>query len=406
MSVEGWLIVASAGLFAVLVAGIVLVRRREPRREHLEQLGRPLIAGSLVGLALVPFQLAAQQYLRERDEANQRSSAEAGRHRDLLQQIAFSRDLRSIDLRGEELRGVYLRGKDLRGARLAGADLRGAILDQADLRDADLSGAHFDDAYLRGARLEGASIRATSFAHADLTGAHLRLSKTALSSEETSSALDPEAPRFDYADMANSDLRGAKLNASFRGASLIDARLNRAQLVGSDLSGAALNGATARRTGLCSTNLSGAYLQSADFRQASFIDANLSKATLGPNTDFRGADFRRADLRGARVAARRGLPGPKGLSWGGALIAPWLDPYRAARFDSHTQNADLLRKVSAWSYSRATDEASVDECDVADAARPLHRHRPPRRPRGLWVGGSMQVGEPRQAGDPRAVGPR
>jgi uncharacterized protein YjbI with pentapeptide repeats len=376
MGATGWLVVGSVGLTLLLIAGIWLALPRAARHEHHEQLGRTLIAGALVGLALVPLQLAAGQYLRERDRHNETAQQQLAQRRDLLQQLTFAHDLRGIDLHGEDLRGLYLRGKNLRGANLTATDLRGATLDSADIRGADLSGARLDRARLRSARLRGALLRDTSFWHADLSRADLR--RVRPGPQEVSPPNRTHEPNFAYAQMVGADLRHTFLPADFHGANLSRALLRRAYLGFANLRSATFVNTDARGTMLCRADATRAVFGASYLVNANFIGTDLRRATISTSSDLRRADFRKADLRSARVAKGFDLRTGVSLHYGPVILPYWIDGMRGTRYDRRTRGAANLVKAGAWAFTPVSRDW---ECfpDEYAPGHPLSHHAPPRR---------------------------
>jgi len=120
---------------------------------------------------------------------------------------------------------------------LDGHNFVGQMLDGADFSGASLHGTRFNQASLRGAIFDGADLRLARFTEADLTGADLRKSAMAFSSEGTNfTNANLEGLNFDGARWLNNNFRGANLrgttgiisctNCNFRGADLRGANLS------------------------------------------------------------------------------------------------------------------------------------------------------------------------------------
>ena len=139
-------------------------------------------------------------------------------------------------------------------------------------------------------RLEGADLNGVDFSDADLIGLRLR------------NAYCEEAD-FRGAFLMESRLDGTRLNgADFRGASIAHADLS-----GADLSGANLAGAVAQGVQLQNAILRGCDLSGADFAGANFRGADLAEATFDNRTYFGHAHLSEAlNLsEGLRAQARR-----------------------------------------------------------------------------------------------------
>ncbi len=167
---------------AVVVAAISLLLIFRCKDPDVKDIGKSLLTGSVVALAVLflQFHFESERHEQEKEEQFRFS-------------VGFAKDLTGLDPEFS-LAGMYLSGKSLNKAELAGEDLRDTNLQGATLKGADLRGATLDGANLFGANLAGARTKKASFRRADLRGAKLHLTHIKLS---------PRAEEF----------RGARVNA-------------------------------------------------------------------------------------------------------------------------------------------------------------------------------------------------
>jgi len=210
--------------------------------------GRSLVMGSVVSLAVGTGQYALEQKRKERES-----------HQALRLMLSLSHDLRGVELTDQNLSGFFLADNDLSEARLSNSDLTeasliaaklvGADLSHAQLRNADLSNANLaranlEDADLRGAKLTEATLPLARMSRAKLQGAFL------------------EGAHLEYACLAQARLDGAQLPG---------ARLRGALLLGSHLEGAIFT--TDQRTAdLTGTGLLGAVQDKRTRRLVEIVD--------------------------------------------------------------------------------------------------------------------------------------
>lgn len=210
--------------------------------------------------------------------------------------VRFNADLRGADLGDRCLVGVDLGEADLRAVRLARADLRRARLTRANLTQADLQGAN----------LLGADLRQARLAEADLRGA-LYDTSTAWPDDVDPAQLALATEVAPGADLRTRELRGFDLG----GADLRQVDLRHANLTGAILSSAALQGALFAGASLCASQLTWARAADASFEGATVIDAHagaigLAHATL-TGANLIGAYLANAGLAGATLTD---------ISWG------------------------------------------------------------------------------------------
>jgi uncharacterized protein YjbI with pentapeptide repeats len=201
----GW--VASAVLAAVLGAGLALFWHSAERNKTGE-LGRSIVTGALVGLALASAQSSANRHNRALDADRQ---AWADRQ-SLSLTLGLQRDLTGIQLSGRDLATFYLPHRQMADAQLSGADLCRAYLVGANLRNANL-----DVAALRGASLGDTDLRRAQLYRADLTKAELHgsdlrgawLTRANLAGAQLSEA-DLRGAHLEFATMTGANLTSAK----------------------------------------------------------------------------------------------------------------------------------------------------------------------------------------------------
>ncbi|MEZ4296538.1 MAG: DUF2169 domain-containing protein [Polyangiaceae bacterium] len=175
----------------------------------------------------------------------------------------------AVDLSGTTLRqGTFLKA-DFSGARLTGADLSDATFIECQLDEADFSGATLEKATFVTCR--GANV---SFREARMKQAVM-----------VHGSVFPEAD-FSGAEMEKANLRGAVLSgARFDGAELSGADLSECEVTGGSFERARMRGGMFVRTGLVEASLRG----------ADMMDAIASKTRIA-GADFTGANLYRADL--------------------------------------------------------------------------------------------------------------
>jgi uncharacterized protein YjbI with pentapeptide repeats len=273
----------------------------EHRESARAQIGRPLLVGTVVGLAFVPIQLAGQDELRRQSERHQRVDEEAANHRELLLELSLRSDLRGIDLHGQNLADSYLVGKKLANANLSGADLQQANLAHADLRHADLTDTHFDGANLYRARLDRAVLKHTSFIGANLVHAHFSTINWRGGAHPGPTFFAPEPDRVFHSADASEDSPTEDINRTdFSRANLAWATFKRA-----DLSASRFQGANLRWT-----EFDDVILEHADFARTKVIgffnDVDLCRASFA-SAQLDGfllydGNLRYADLRSSSLA--------------------------------------------------------------------------------------------------------
>lgn len=158
---------------------------------------------------------------------------------------------------------------DLSDISLATADLQGADLRKFLLCDSDISRADLRHADLSGAVVDGAEVSSSDLQNSNLTEV-----------------------RLDNAKLNLCILSGCKAEAaSFVGAELRGAQLDRTNLLGADFSNA----------DMFSADLSGADLRGCNFSGADLRGANLSGAQCG-DVNFEGADLFSADITSTDIS--------------------------------------------------------------------------------------------------------
>jgi uncharacterized protein YjbI with pentapeptide repeats len=247
---DRWSIAGAASLVAAtLLLGCFLWWTSADRAHTKGEVGRALLTGAILALAVGWVQLEVDNRLRDSERERQAS--------DERQNLQLALDLR--DRHGE----LTLEGRDLTGLSLAGKTLEGANLSETQLAEAVLDGARLDNAELEAADLRGASLLGVDMDLAFVTHADLR-----------------------GATLTEAHLRGSQLlrvraeDAIFRNALLTDAELYEAALTGADLRGANLRRAGLERAVLRGADLSQANLAGASLIGADLRGANLSRATL------------------------------------------------------------------------------------------------------------------------------
>ncbi|MEJ1970494.1 MAG: pentapeptide repeat-containing protein [Rhizomicrobium sp.] len=203
--------------------------------------------GMLKSLYSEPRRVLTQQALNAVMLAHERSLAyQHGAARAELARTKLDR----LNLANRNLAEADFSFASLVGAILFGTNLERANLHCADLRDSDLSSAHLTRTDLRGASICGARL-----AYAKLDGADLRAATVAYRGPGAALAAEGRSVTVDFS------------NASLRGASFGNAKLD-----GVDFSGALLQGA----------NFKNAQLSNVSFRNAVLTGANLSGHDLPP----------------------------------------------------------------------------------------------------------------------------
>ncbi|MEO6001347.1 MAG: pentapeptide repeat-containing protein [Chitinophagaceae bacterium] len=200
---------------------------------------------------------------------------------------------------------------DLGSANLACADLSGFDLSNARMSLINLSGKDDRDGYvnsyligtnLQGADLWGANLNAAVFLNANLDNAILTSANLGFSY----SVNDGYQPcLFRGASMINAKLDCAKLNKTdLSGANLTNVNFTNTFLEDTNFSGANLTNANLAGTRLSNLNFSGADLTNADLTKANLTNANLANANL-TNANLGGTDstdgYQPCCLRGANM---------------------------------------------------------------------------------------------------------
>jgi uncharacterized protein YjbI with pentapeptide repeats len=385
--------VALAGVIGA--AAWLLWPTRAGRTEGQVLLGRPLVTGAVVGIALSLLQYSTQVELHDHDNAAQalqtrlaakqaERDQEAQNREELLTQLNLRNDLELIDLHGQDLRGLFLARKDLQGANLEGADLASANLDGADLQGAVLAGADLSDASLIGANLDRADVRQASFRGADADRANLDrtlLNNTDFTGADLAGARVETSPdrlpnpykitprpigqvSFSGANLSDADLQGDSLQGSFAHAVLSGANLAHGYFAGDDFTSAMFFHTIAFGAKFC-----GATIQSAHFAGAGFLDADLAESDargvqLQGDTEFAGGDVRGADFTGASIRNKVYFPSPDGngtFAINRDAIAQGMF-YRARYDDTTTAPFSLTRRgADLWTESnQAAQDCASD----------------------------------------------
>jgi uncharacterized protein YjbI with pentapeptide repeats len=232
--------VASLSLGVVTGIGVFLFWSSSEERNKTGELGRSIVTGALVGLALAGAQSSANRHARALDEERQQWAD----HQSLALTLGIQQDLTGIDLTDRDMAFAYLRARHMPRAQLTRADACRATLHDADLRRANLGVTA-----LRGADLSGANLRQATAWRADLTDAHL-------------------------------------FRADLQGALLVDANLTRATLTEADLRGASLEG----------SDLSGATLKRAKYDSSTVWPRNVDPRRLDATLATQGK-VKRPDAR-------------------------------------------------------------------------------------------------------------
>lgn len=274
--------------------------------------------------------------------------------------------LEGLTLPGADLTDAYVARTRLRGARLQGARLPRACLVDVDLDQAALDGADLSQAVLkrtslvgaalqgvravvatlgecdlRRASLEGAELAGAAFGECRLEGSSLRRVDLRRG-ELAASPLDgADLTRIDLGQAALTDLDLSRA-ASFRPASLLEARVTRCQLAGVDLAGLE----AARATWLW-----------CDLTEVSLAQASLAGARL-ERCHAHGARFDGADLRGATF---QGVSFQAGSSRAGLLVGkPALEGSMTGYYAEGTTD-------EAWAAPETLRQASFVGADLRGA---------------------------------------
>ncbi len=189
---SGWF--ASFALGAVLGVGVFMFWVSAEERNKTGELGRSVVTGALVGLALAGAQASANKHNRKLEAERQQWSE----RQSLAVTLGLQTHLRGINLEGRDLAAFYLRGKNISDARLSSADLCLANLIGTDLEESELSVAA-----MRRATLIEADMRRAVLWRADLEGA-------TLVKADLQGAIMVHA-NLRHADLFKADLRGADL---------------------------------------------------------------------------------------------------------------------------------------------------------------------------------------------------
>lgn len=381
--------VAVATVAVIIASAVFLLAPRKGRTEGHRQIGRPLLTGAVVGLALMPAQYSTQAFVRSRDaqtvqKARQedRRTAIRDQRQQLIEQINFSRDLRTIDLHTKDLHGLYLARRNLRHADLSHANLKNANLSYSDLRYAELGYANLVGANLDHARLDGSELERADFSGADLTHARIvkaHITETRFDRANMSHAtLRPQESVFsDYNSfiatrMIRTHLRGVHLdNASFAKAFLYKVDLRGALLRHSSFRGAAVYESNASGADMCGAEMSNARIVGSTLLMASLVRTNWEGAFITTNSTLAGADLRKAATARLHVVSR--LSSSNGNAGFDAAAAGYPSKqlmYRASASPSATGHPSLLARYGA--ETRSGPDVGAGECLV-----------PPRRGRLL-----------------------
>lgn len=199
-------------------------------------------------------------------------------------------------------KGEYI---DLTSANLSGANLSNAKLSGADLSKATLERANLSKAILRNAKLCDANLSSAVLTEVDFTETDL--------TEVDFTKADLTGMNFTKADLTGESFSPVYRGTvkTFRGATLIGAKLQKAVLVkvdftGADLTASDLRGATLHGAKFVSATLHGAKFENAELMMADFTGAKLDSATFTEAKCYK-AIFKDADLCGADFCKAKSL---------------------------------------------------------------------------------------------------
>lgn len=322
----------TAGLFAARAGGVVASPPSPPKplgREQVEALVRE--GKGLAGRDLSGADLRGVDLSKQRLEGAILARAKLAGARFEGASLAGA-NLADIDAPGSMWDGADLARADLTRAGLAGASFVNAVLERATLAGADLTEARMEGARAVGADLSGAKLtkcraEGANLAKADLTGARLAsasLKRACLDDAKLDEVVGPSVEldeaslkdaRFEKARLAGglfrgvaavgaswecADLSGAVIGGDVSGAIFAGARLGRADLRGVLARGTSFRGADLVQAKLDGADLMQASFEGADLRAASFVGASLFQAeTYLANLE--GADLSNAFLAGTKV---------------------------------------------------------------------------------------------------------
>ena len=225
-------------------------------------------------------------------------------------------DLSGLDFSNRDLRGACFVGTNLQDCKFNNAKLDQATLEGADASRADFTGVSARDTNLQAAKIQSAIIENADFSRAYMPHARVHdLERDELSDEiETPERLRVARSKFDFADLSNAKLDGARIEdstfdyAELSGVSLANADIQRCKMRHANLERAILNNCK-----IVETDLSGAILRQAEAKKATFKDTvlenvdarsmNLSGSEIDELCKLSGAKLEKAIMR--RVKADR-----------------------------------------------------------------------------------------------------
>lgn len=225
-------------------------------------------------------------------------------------------DLSGLDFSNRDLRGACFVGTNLQDCKFNNAKLDNATLEGADASRADFTGVSAKDTNLQAAKIQSAIIENADFSRAYMPHARVHdLERDEISEVvQTPGKLHVAKSKFDFANLSNANLDGAKIEnstfdyAELSGVSLANADIQRCKMRHANLERAILNNCQ-----MIETDLSGSILREAEAKKATFketvleqVDArsmNLSESEIGELCKLSGANLEKAIMQ--RVKADR-----------------------------------------------------------------------------------------------------
>jgi len=202
-------------------------------------------------------------------------------------------DLSGLDFSNRDLRGACFVGANVQDCNFTGATLNATTFEGADASRANFTGASARDANFKAAKIESAIIKDSDFTRAYMPHARVHdLDRDEVFAEVgEGGVLNISGSNFNFADLSNSDLDGAKIK---------DSKFNHA-----DLSGVSLAGADIQRCKMRHANLTGAILENCEIAKSDLTGSILIdvrarniklKAVVLENVHAKNIDLTGAEL--------------------------------------------------------------------------------------------------------------
>lgn len=202
-------------------------------------------------------------------------------------------DLSGLDFSKRDLRGACFVGANLQDCKFNNAKLDQATLEGADASRADFTGVSAKDTNLQATKIQSAVIENADFSRAYMPHARVHdLERDEVSGDiGTPEKLRVAKSKFDFADLSNANLDGARIEdstfdyAELSGVSLANADIQRCKMRHANLERAILNNCK-----IIETDLSGSILRQAESKKATF------KETVLENVDARSMDLSESEI--------------------------------------------------------------------------------------------------------------